>query len=328
MNKKFDFLSIGGSTMDIMFGLPQEKIIKNQSKLGLIEYLAFELGSKIVSQNVVYTCGGGAANSAVSFARLGFKTGVLSSMGNDTSSQMIYRQFKQNKVDFSLIQKQNSYTAMSFIVTGGRKKEHVIFSHRLANDLLKIKLEALNKVDCQWYYVSSLSGNYWQKNLSTVYQTALRKKISLAWNPGQIQLDAGFARLKKYLGQTQVLLLNKREAIQLVGSSGHKFSGSQSLAKIILSWGVKIVIITEGDKGAYVASVGFKKFQKAIKVGGVNTTGAGDAFGSSFVGGLQLYHGNLAKALNLAIVRSNYVIRKIGAQNGLLTLNELKKIIL
>jgi len=310
--------------MDIMFGLPHEKIIRQKDKSGFQEWLVFELGSKIVSRNVVYTCGGGAANTAVSFSKLGFKTGILSSIGNDASAQMLVQQFKKQKVDISLLQQQPSYTAMSFIVTGGRKKEHVIFKHQLANDLLKVSQAELKKINCQWYYVSSLSGDRWQNNLTAIYQNAKSKKIKVAWNPGQIQLDAGFKILKKYLSQTEVLLLNRREASQLVSSSGVKTSDYEKLAKTILSWGVKIVSITEGDKGAYLATVNFHKFLKAFKVKEQNTTGAGDAFGSSLIGGLILYNYDLDKAQRLAMARSTEVVRRVGAQAGLVSLKDLK----
>jgi sugar/nucleoside kinase (ribokinase family) len=265
MSKKFNIITIGGSTMDIMFGLPSEKIIQKRDKAGLQEWLAFELGSKIVSRNVVYACGGGAANAAASLSKLGFKVAILSSVGNDTSSQMIYEKFKKNKVDVSLLQKQPSYTAMSFIVTGGRKKEHVIFKHLLASDLLEVREKTLKNIDCRWYYVSSLSGGHWQKNLETIFKSAGNRKVKVAWNPGQIQLDAGYASLKKYFSQVEVLILNIREAAQLVNSSGKKSDSYKELGRIILSWGVKVVAITEGDKGAYVASSGFSCFQKALK---------------------------------------------------------------
>ena len=66
-------------------------------------------------------------------------------------------------------------------------------------------------------------------------------------------------------------------------------------------------------------------YDKALPAQGLNTTGAGDAFGSSLVSGLITYKGDVKKALHLAIVRSNYVVRKVGAQEGLLSKKELTK---
>ena len=122
------------------------------------------------------------------------------------------------------------------------------------------------------------------------------------------------------------MLLNKAEAIKLVSSYGIKTTKVSELFKALYSLGPKIIAITHGAKGAYVYSGEAVCFEKALPIVGINTTGAGDAFGSSLVGGLILYKGDLKKALRLAIIRSNYVVRKIGAQEGLLTLRQVDKL--
>ena len=57
----------------------------------------------------------------------------------------------------------------------------------------------------------------------------------------------------------------------------------------------------------------------------IPVTGAGDSFGSAFVAGLIKYDWNIDKALKLAILNSAHVIKKIGAQEGLLKSSDLKK---
>ncbi|MBU1037335.1 carbohydrate kinase family protein [Patescibacteria group bacterium] len=326
MKKKFDIVTIGGATLDIMFALKKVKLIKSKDSFSSQRWLVFPWGSKIVSQDVVYTCGGGAANTAVSFAKLGLKTAMLSSMGDDHSAQIILEKLKENKVDISLKQKVDNYTALSFIVTGGSKKEHVIFSHRSANDLLEVSQNKLKNIKSKWYYLSSLSGKKWKGNLNIIFAAVKTQGIKIAWNPGSIQLEAGYKNLKKFFPLCDVLLLNKSEAIQLVATSGIKAKSFNELFKIILGWGCKIVAITQGEKGAYVCSKEIACFRKSLPIRGINTTGAGDAFGSSLVGGLMIYKNDLKKALDLAIIRSSYVVRKIGAQKGLLTLAEIKKL--
>jgi len=66
-------------------------------------------------------------------------------------------------------------------------------------------------------------------------------------------------------------------------------------------------------------------FRPALKRKGINTTGAGDAFGSSFVAGLIKYN-DIEQALKLGILNSNSVIMKIGAQEGLLYSKDIKNI--
>ena len=324
--KNFDVVTIGGATLDIMFSTDKALILNNRKGLGSNKLLAFELGSKIVSHNVIYTHGGGAANTAVSFAKLGLRVGVISAIGKGTHGQGILSKFKKEKLDSSFVQTTDGYTGLSFVVTGGQKKDHVIFKHNSANDLLVVKESVLNNINTKWYYITSLSGKAWKENLITVFKMAQKKSIKVAWNPGGVQLKKGYPVLKKYLNQTEALILNKEEAMSLVDSAGVKTNKIPDLIKIMHVWGIKYIAITEGYKGATVCSGESACFQKALPFVGINTTGAGDAFGSSLIGGLMVYNNNLKKALRLAIIRSNYVVRVAGAQEGLLTLAEASKV--
>ena len=56
----------------------------------------------------------------------------------------------------------------------------------------------------------------------------------------------------------------------------------------------------------------------------MDTTGLGDAFGSSLVAGLELYNHDIKKALYLATANAASVLSQQGAQNGLLTVQDLK----
>ena len=58
----------------------------------------------------------------------------------------------------------------------------------------------------------------------------------------------------------------------------------------------------------------------------VEKTGAGDAFGSSFIAGL-IYFNDIKKALELGNANSLSVISKFGAQDGLLNLNKVERLI-
>lgn len=320
--KKFDVITIGGATLDIMFALEKVRIIKEPH----LSLMAFPLGSKQASERVIYTTGGGAANAAVSLAKLGFKTALVAALGKDAHASIILNRFKKEGVDSSLVKSLGYYTGLSFIVTGGHKKEHVLFTHRSANNFLKIESKIFGQLSAKWFYLLSLSGKFWQANLSAVFQAALKQHGKIAWNPGGGQLKAGYSVLKKYLKQTEVLFLNKEEAQALVKSSGIVTRDIVRIFKIIHSWGPKLIAITQGDRGAYFCSGELITYQPALPVTGINTTGAGDAFGSSFIGGLMLYSGDVKRALRLAMIRSNYVVRKIGAQEGLLSLADLKRL--
>jgi len=301
-------------------------LVKNKKDILRQQLLGFEFGAKIVGEKVFFTYGGGGANTAVNFSKLGLKTGIITSVGDDDVGRRIVKNLKNSQVGLSNIQVYGKVpSGLSFIVNFSGTTEHVIFTYRSANNELLVSEKSLNKLKTDWYYLSSLSGSNWTKNLSAIFSSAQKNNVKMAWNPGSNQIQKGYKPLSKYLKQTEVLILNKDEATELVLNFGEKVHKVPQLLKHLKKMGPKIIVITEG-KGATVCSADEICFEKALINKGVNTTGAGDAFGSSLVAGLIIYQ-NMAKALKLAIYQSNYVCRKIGAQKGLLSFSQIKKFI-
>ena len=87
----------------------------------------------------------------------------------------------------------------------------------------------MKKYKTNWFYLTSLQGDLWRKNMQTIFQVAQEKNIKISWNPGGTQLQAGYKFLQKYLKLTEVLHLNRDEAIELVLSYGKKVSDIEKL---------------------------------------------------------------------------------------------------
>jgi len=87
--------------------------------------------------------------------------------------------------------------------------------------------------------------------------------------------------------------------------------------KVVLSMGPKTVVVTDGTKGVFIANQEHIYFHPAVKTKIVNTLGAGDAFGSSFVG--ALYGGEpIDNAIRCGVINSASVICYPDAKSGLL----------
>lgn len=323
----FDIITIGGATRDIIFCTENGKIIKTSDPL-CQKLLGFEYGAKLAIKNAHFTFGGGAQNIAIAFSRLGLKTAIISRIGNDDNGKLILENLKKEKVNFKFVQIDSKFpSGLSLFICGEKAKDHLAFCYRGANDHLTFSNSSLIS-DSKWLYLSSLSGK-WQEILKEITKILESKnsKLKLAWNPGQAQLKAGIFKLKKILDFTEVLFLNKDEAMELVQSSFSK--NSRKMEKEKLSYikylliflkhrGPKKVIITQGKKGAWFYDGKKFYFHQSSGQKPVETTGAGDAFGSGFVAGLIIYDDNIKKALDLAIKNSGSVVQKYGAEQGLL----------
>jgi sugar/nucleoside kinase (ribokinase family) len=135
-------------------------------------------------------------------------------------------------------------------------------------------------------------------------------------------MEAGVERLKRIYARTEVLVLNREEAVFVSGGDYHDIYG---LFDKLHALGPKTVIITDGPDGAY-ASDGKQRLKMPLypdPAPPFERTGAGDAFASTLVA--ALIKGNtLEGALQWAPINSMSVVQKVGAQKGLLTEKELE----
>ena len=330
MAKNFDVVTIGGAARDITFYTKEGKLVAQMKDPLRQKLLGFEYGAKINIEKSFCTFGGGAANAAVALARLGLKTAAIARVGKDEDGRAVLANLVKNKIDAKFIQIDPALkTGFSFIVTFGPEVEHTAFLFRGANNNLKLSSRDL-KFKTDWFYVASLSGEGWRGVMDVVTAT----KSRLAWNPGNKQLAAGLSGLKKYMAKTAIFFVNKDEAIELVASlPKYKKAGTawlnqpKNLFGVLAEFCPGILVITDGAKGAYIYLRGKIYHQASLSKRIVDTTGAGDAFCSSFLAGYIRYCGNVLKAAKLAALNSAYNLTGIGAQEPLLAWTMATKLI-
>lgn len=332
---KYDVITIGGATEDLSFYTDEGIFIENKKDILRQKLLAFEYGAKLKVNKYTTTFGGGAANAAVSLRRLGFRSAALVAVGDDERGKAIIANFRKEKVNTGLIQViKGEMSGLSPAIVG-KDNEHIFFSIRAANSKLNLGARDLKEfAKTRWLYLTSLSGK-WQAELKKIFsvKAAAGKGVRIFWNPGHIQLNYGKPVLGRYLSQTDVLMINLDEARELVMSDPPYrrkdpsfFDSVKELAEIIQGWGPKIVIITQGKVGASAYDGKHLYFEPAAREKRkINTIGVGDAFGSSFVAGLELFKGDIRKAMHLGVKNTASVVAHEGAQAGLLRGGQLEK---
>lgn len=323
---KYDIIAVGGATEDITLHTSEGVLVNNKKDLLRQNLLAFEYGAKIKINKTHSSFGGGASNVAVATRLLGLKSGALVAVGNDERGHKIINNFKSKGVATSLVQKVHQESSgFSFLLVGD-DNEHIVFSSRGANSKLEIydyELRHLSKA--KWIFITSLSGG-WKDSLKKLFNV----KSKIAWNPGHVQLSGGIKEIGRYLKKTSVFIVNKDEALELVVSDARykqkdrKFlNNTKNLLKIIKDFGPQTVVITNGEDGSYAFDGDKFYYQPIIKPRKiVDTTGVGDAFGSSFVAGIEKFN-DINKALLLGAKNTASVIASEGAQNGLLTKKDI-----
>lgn len=216
-SKKYDIVSIGGSTQDVFVKSELSKLMNIRDLFSENEYLCFEYGSKINVKEVLFDVGGGAVNTAVNFANLGLKTAIITKIGNDLSGEVVLERLKTKGVIDELVAKSDDCKTGFSVVLNSFEGDRTVLTFRGANSRLStedINFEAIK--NSGWIYVSSLSGDS-NQILDTLSDFAESNNVNMAFNPGSTQIKRGINGIKKLLYQTEFLVLNKEEASELTG---------------------------------------------------------------------------------------------------------------
>jgi ribokinase len=309
-------LSIGGATYDLFVRLPKGAVAECNSA----DSFALPLGAKIRVENLIETCGGGASNTSVGLARLGCSAcyeGVLSA---DQWGEKLMQNLQKEGVDTSCITVVEDEVSSYSIILSGASGERVILYEPGTNKHLhdaNFDKEMLQNVD--WVYLNHIQEGSCiiQDDISEMLATDSGPR--LAWNPGGCQIDAGIQSHAELLKHTELLIVNKEEALKLTETSS-----IEDALRAILSTGASNVCITDGGNGT-VASDGVNIYTCPVmeNIEIVDTTGAGDAFGTGVTWGLM--EGMiLPEALKTGSINAASVVASIGAQTALLTDTEIR----
>jgi len=270
------------------------------------------MGAKIPVDELVFETGGGATNAAVTFANFGLKTACVTRVGQDPGGHEILDQLKRQKIAILGVQvDRKERTAYSIILLSGSGSRAILVSRGAAQNL-DARAMPWDKLPSRWLYVTSLAGN--EKLLTQIFEQAKLGHRRVAWNPGNGEIELGSKKLLPQLMQSDVLILNREEAAALAGKSPRDLLG---ILKILGPLPRLCLIVTDGKHGAYVHARGSTWFAAPQKTKVLNTTGAGDAFGSAFLAAL-LKDGDIKTGLRAATLNAGGVVSHMGAKAGIL----------
>ena len=198
-------------------------------------YMCLQEGKKVEIQKLTYRLGGGAANSATSFALLGFNTYIASKTGTDRERDFTVSALTTSNVDTSFLKMSKNEPTGTALIIPCPSGNNAILVHRGANLTLNesdLPLKQLGNFDI--VHITSLSGTTSQL-LPIITQEAKKHGIFVSTNPGSSQLTLNVQTLKDSLKNIDVLICNQFEAQLLL----KHFDPSASFdEKIAILWHV------------------------------------------------------------------------------------------
>ena len=174
----------------------------------------------------------------------------------------------------------------------------------------------------KWIYLSSLGEHSLSFHHEIAKYLTIHPEIKLAFQPGTFQINIPYDDIADIYKLTEVFFCNVGEARRIL-KTGEK--DIKKLLALVRRFGPKIVVITDGPKGAYAYN-GKEMWQMPMypdPAPPVDRTGAGDAFSSTFTVALALGK-SIPEALSWGPINSMSVVQEIGAQKGLLTRAQLE----
>ncbi|MDO8480517.1 MAG: carbohydrate kinase family protein [Nanoarchaeota archaeon] len=313
----FDVICVGSSTVDVFARTEFSELVSIRSVKGKKaeeKLLAYPIGGKILIEELDFTTGGGGTNVAVALSRLGLQPAYFGAVGDDANAGLILDALKKDRVDTHLVVSKKGKSGYS-IILDSIEHDRTILTHKGVNNDLRPSDVKKAELKAKWFYFSAMMEQSFSV-LEDLAKFAKRSGIKVAFNPSSYLAEKGAGFLKTVLSATTLLVLNKEES-ELIAGAGK----TEDVAQRLHLLGPEYVVITDGKNGAYCSYDGTMYFAPTHHVKVVETTGAGDAFASTFLAGLIL-GADASYSLALATTNAESVVTHHGAKSHLLTLRE------
>ena len=316
MQNNYDFLGIGDITIDAFIKIKEARVYRDHN--GEKPQLCLNFADKVPYDDVyVIPAVGNSANAAVAASRLGLKSALLTNIGDDMNGRDCLKALKVERVSTEYIVKNNDKkTNYHYVLWFGDDRTILVKHENYDYKMLEIKCP-------RWVYLSSMGENSLPFHYELLKCFEEHTDIRLAFQPGTFQMKFGKEKLKGIYKRTDLFFSNKEEAQRILETEE---GDMKKLLKGVASIGPKIVVITDGVKGAYSYD-GHEMLSMRLypdPAPPLERTGAGDAFSSTFTAALALGK-SVREAMIWAPVNPMSVVQHIGARAGLLTRLEIEE---
>ncbi len=276
-------------------------------------------GETILGGEFLMVAGGKGANQAVAAAKLGAKVFFVARLGNDLFGRKSLDNFRLEGLDATYVSLTSDAPSGVALIAVDHAGNNAIVVAPGAN--ARLSPEDVRRAEAQIRSAGAVVAQ-------------LEVPMAAVQCAAEIARDAGVPFLLNpapaqwlspaLLGKVSVMTPNETEARILTGVDVVDAASARRAAELLLSAGVKAVIITLGSKGFLLAEGNTTELVPAMEVKAVDTTAAGDAFiGSLAVGVAQGQ--SLREAALFANRVAAFSVTRLGAQTSMPTRKELEE---
>lgn len=263
---------------------------------------------RVLAEQIVRSGGGPASVAAVALSRLGIKSAIVGTIGDDQDGQTVLEIFKKEGVDTSGISIQEGATSGSVIVASKSESTRAISTRQPVSQVKPNEAAKKLAANSKWVHVDHVGIN-------------LLPDLGISrGGTVKISFDAGYGVKDFDVSKVDLFAPNDKQMHER-----HPDLDLREAIKKDAKAGENLVVATMGAKGSmgYSTELDFAE-APVIKTEIISTLGAGDVFHGALLA--QLIEGHTLKE---ALTRANLVAalscRGLDGQSAIPTKNELIK---
>jgi ribokinase len=270
-------------------------------------------GETVIGSDFRTILGGKGANQAVAAARLGAEVTMIGRVGDDDFGRAQLRNLGELNVDTSRVNVDpEAATGIALITLDASGQNSIVLAPganmRLTREDINAARGAIVQSDVLVLQLESPL-----EVVAYAIDIAHAAGVEVILNPAPAQ-----PLPEETLAKLDYLIPNESETALLTGIEVTDINSAGEAAERLRGEGVGIVILTLGDRGAFLVSAEGSLHVPGYEVEVVDTTAAGDAFVGGFAVALAEGH-ELAGAVHFANAAGALAVTKLGAQPSLPT---------
>lgn len=263
--------------------------------------------------------GGKGANQAVAAQRSGSKVHFIGAIGKDNGGEFMSDTMKDEGIDLSqvlVIPKVDTGTATILLGKGGQNSILVdpganasVFTDQIekATDVIKNSNYIIAQFETPISTTIAAFKIARQNNVKTILNPAPANEVS-----------------DELLSVTDIIAPNETESKAITGIDTDSMESLAKSAEFFQNKGVKVVLITLGERGVFYATKDKQEIIPAHKVKAIDTTGAGDTFIGAMSAKLNDDLSNLSQAIEYGQQASSITVQNMGAMPSIPTKDQIE----
>ena len=298
--KQIDVVGLGASTMDV---------------LTLVEHFPKQREVQQALSTVIQG-GGPVATALVAVSRLGGRTSMIDSIGDDWVGDLVLRDFQREAVGTETIEIHRGLTTSisNILVSAADGARAIMF---LPGSTPEPTLSESQRTAIQSARILHMNGRYWKACMQAV-ELAKAKNVL-------VSLDGGAGRFKPEMRA----LVPLTDICIVARDFAEKYTGEQQLsrsAELLLKEGPEIAVVTGGVNGSWICTKDGLSFHQPAFLfpKTVDTTGCGDSYHGAFLFGL-LKGFAIEKTAAFASAVAAMNSQQLGGRSGIPKLDEVIK---